>query len=73
LESVYGGSFRDTGFWDMVDHVPDSGDGARGIVAGQSRKLGEPGHVFNILNRQGRVLFVDIQTGFFDPVAFGAF
>jgi hypothetical protein len=71
LESVYGESFKDTGFWDMVDHIRNSGDGARGIVAGLPEQ--GAGHVFNIVNRQGRVLFLDVQTGFVDPTAFKTF
>ncbi|MBL1086719.1 hypothetical protein JK359_32970 [Streptomyces actinomycinicus] len=49
LENVYGGSFQDTSFWGMVDHVRNAGHGARGIVAGESPVPGLPGHVFKIL------------------------
>lgn len=73
LESVFGSSFQDKGFWEMVDDVRNAGDGARGIVAGDSPVLGQPGHVFNIVNHQGRVLFVDVQTGFVDPTYFKSF
>ncbi|MFI6465646.1 putative T7SS-secreted protein [Streptomyces sp. NPDC050538] len=73
LQSVYGRSFEDTKFWDMVDHIRNSGDGARGIVAGDSPVPGQGGHVFNVVNSQGRVLFVDGQTGFVDPTYFKSF
>ncbi|WP_405618546.1 RHS repeat-associated core domain-containing protein [Streptomyces sp. NBC_00076] len=73
LESVFGARFRDTSFWDMVDHVRNSGHGARGIVAGESPIPNQPGHVFNVVNHQGRVLFVDVQTGFVDPMMYKGF
>jgi len=73
LQGVYGRSFEDTKFWDMVDHMRNSGDGARGIVAGDSPVPGQGGHVFNVVNSQGRVLFVDGQTGFVNPAYFKSF
>ncbi|MEU7413449.1 putative T7SS-secreted protein [Streptomyces sp. NPDC042638] len=72
LQGVYGRDFKDTGFWDMVDHVRDSGHGARGIVAALPEE-GPAGHVFNIVNHQGRVLFCDVQTGFVDPMLYKTF
>ncbi|MFI0808116.1 putative T7SS-secreted protein [Streptomyces echinatus] len=72
LEKAYGSSFKDTDFWGMVDHVRNSGHGARGIVAA-SPGGGTPGHVFNIVNHQNRVLFIDAQTGFVDPMLFQSF
>jgi RHS repeat-associated protein len=72
LENVYGASFNKTDFWNMVDHIRNSGDGARGIVAAKPGE-GMPGHVFNIMNQQGRVLFIDMQTGFVDPVLYKTF
>ncbi|WNM29976.1 RHS repeat-associated core domain-containing protein [Streptomyces sp. Li-HN-5-11] len=71
LQSVYGKTFDDTNFWDMVDHIRNAGDGARGLVAALPEE--GAGHVFNIVNRQGRVLFLDVQTGFVDPMAFKSF
>jgi RHS repeat-associated protein len=58
LESVYGRKFTETGFWDMVDHIRNSGDEARGLVAARP-EAGATGHVFNMVNHQGRVLFAD--------------
>ncbi|MFI5972698.1 putative T7SS-secreted protein [Streptomyces sp. NPDC051452] len=72
LEGVYGRDFKDTGFWDMVDHVRDAGHGARGVVAALPEE-GPAGHVFNIVNHQGRVLFCDVQTGFVDPMLYKTF
>ncbi|MFF7091737.1 putative T7SS-secreted protein [Streptomyces rubradiris] len=72
LESVYGRKFTETGFWDMVDHIRDSGHGARGLVAARP-EAGAAGHVFNIVNHQGRVLFSDVQTGFVDPMLYKTF
>ncbi|GAA2314146.1 hypothetical protein GCM10010234_68990 [Streptomyces hawaiiensis] len=46
--------------------------GARGIVAAKPGE-GMPGHVFNIMNQQGRVLFIDMQTGFVDPALYKTF
>ncbi|MFF7976717.1 putative T7SS-secreted protein [Streptomyces sp. NPDC007905] len=72
LESVYGRDFKDTGFWDMVDHIRNSGHGARGLVAALPEE-GPAGHVFSIVNHQGRVLFCDVQTGFVDPMVYKTF
>ncbi|BCM69572.1 MULTISPECIES: putative T7SS-secreted protein [Streptomyces] len=72
LENVYGASFKETDFWGMVDHVRNAGHGARGIVAANPGG-GMPGHVFNIMNDQNRVLFIDAQTGFVDPTYFQTF
>ncbi|MFG3010714.1 putative T7SS-secreted protein [Streptomyces cinerochromogenes] len=72
LESVYGRNFKETGFWDMVDHIRNSGHGARGLVAARP-EAGAAGHVFNIVNHQGRVLFSDVQTGFVDPMLYKTF
>ncbi|MEU0586703.1 putative T7SS-secreted protein [Streptomyces sp. NPDC006132] len=72
LENVYGASFNQTDFWNMIDHIRNAGDGARGIVAAKPGE-GMPGHVFNIVNQQGRVLFIDMQTGFVDPALYKTF
>jgi RHS repeat-associated protein len=72
LESVYGRGFEDTGFWDMVDHIRNSGHGARGLVAAMPED-GPIGHVFNVVNHQGRVLFCDVQTGFVNPMLYKTF
>ncbi|WP_051858564.1 DUF6531 domain-containing protein [Streptomyces cellulosae] len=71
LQNAYGRTFNDTNFWGMVDHIRNSGDGARGLVAALPEN--GAGHVFNIVNQQGRVLFLDVQTGFVDPMAYKSF
>lgn len=61
IESHFPGRrFRNTSFSSLVKNVEDAGDGARGIVFG-SDKYG--GHVFNVINRDGDVVFIDGQTG----------
>ncbi|MDN3265729.1 toxin glutamine deamidase domain-containing protein [Streptomyces sp. CSDS2] len=45
---------------------------ARGLVATRP-EAGAAGHVFNIVNHQGRVLFSDVQTGFVDPMLYKTF
>ncbi|OIJ63276.1 putative T7SS-secreted protein [Streptomyces mangrovisoli] len=71
LQSAYGTAFNDTSFWDMVDNIRNGGDGARGLVAGLPED--GAGHVFNVVNHQGQVMFLDVQTGFVDPMAFKTF
>jgi hypothetical protein len=56
---------------DITDQMTQAGDGARGVVWGQrfrqagGRTIEVPGHVFNVVNRGGRVYYVDGQTGTF--------
>jgi hypothetical protein len=56
----------------MVDHIRNPDHGARGLVAARP-EAGTAGHVFNIVNHQGRVLFSDVQTGFVDPMLYKTF
>lgn len=72
LEQKYGGTFESRDFWNMVDHIRESGDGARGIVAARPW-TNDPGHVFHIVNQQGRVAFHDVQTGFVNPMSYKSF
>lgn len=37
--------------------------GARGIIFGQSKGAGQPGHVWNIVNQNGVVRVLDGQSG----------
>lgn len=59
------------GYDDITDQVTKAGDGARGVVWGRrfrqigSRSIEVEGHVFNVVNRGGRVFYVDGQTGAF--------
>jgi hypothetical protein len=54
------------GYDDVVQQLQNAGDGARGIIHGMRTGPGGmsvPGHVFNVVNRNGRVFFLDGQTG----------
>ncbi len=60
-------TFKSAGSYDdIITELHNAGDGARGIIHGM-RKLptGQTvaGHVFNVVNRNGRVYFLDGQTG----------
>ncbi|MDM3888418.1 toxin glutamine deamidase domain-containing protein, partial [Pseudomonas sp. BCRC 81390] len=46
----------------IAQQMANSGNGARGIVFG-SYGPGQPGHVFNVVNQDGVVRFLDGQTG----------
>ncbi|WP_080748346.1 toxin glutamine deamidase domain-containing protein [Pseudomonas chlororaphis] len=46
----------------IAQQMASSGNGARGIVFG-SYGPGQPGHVFNVVNQNGVVRFLDGQTG----------
>uniref|UniRef100_UPI001F0CC2D0 toxin glutamine deamidase domain-containing protein n=1 Tax=Serratia microhaemolytica TaxID=2675110 RepID=UPI001F0CC2D0 len=46
----------------IVQQMIDAGSGARGIVFG-SYGPGLPGHVFNVVNQNGTIRFLDGQTG----------
>ncbi|WP_238923236.1 hemagglutinin repeat-containing protein [Achromobacter ruhlandii] len=55
---------------DIALQMEKSGNGARGIVFG-SYGPGQPGHVFNVVNQNGVVRFLDGQTG--KPASLGDF
>jgi filamentous hemagglutinin len=46
----------------IAQQMASAGSGARGIVFG-SYGPGQPGHVFNVVNQNGFVRFLDGQTG----------
>ncbi|RZU72194.1 papain fold toxin 1 (glutamine deamidase) of polymorphic toxin system [Micromonospora kangleipakensis] len=55
-----------SGYDDIASELENAGDGARGIVHGMRVDAnGNPvaGHVFNVVNRNGTVHFIDGQTG----------
>ena len=59
-------SSRRGSYDDIITELHNAGDGARGIIHGM--RTGRPGqsvagHVFNVVNRNGRVYFLDGQTG----------
>ncbi|WP_164903414.1 toxin glutamine deamidase domain-containing protein [Nonomuraea polychroma] len=68
-DSVGGGrSFRPVKDYDeIVAELLRAGDGARGIIHGMrvdpQTGLPRAGHVFNVVNRGGKIYFVDGQTG----------
>ena len=63
LERAFGSSFgARTNFEGITQTMADAGSGARGIVFG-SRGEGEVGHVFNVVNQNGTIRFLDGQTG----------
>lgn len=63
LEKTFGGRFGAPGpIGSVSEAMSAAGSGARGIVFG-SRGGGEPGHVFNAVNQNGVIRFLDGQTG----------
>lgn len=71
LEQQYGGRFgAPTTSSSIEQQLLSAGDGARGIVFG-SRGPNEAGHVFNVVNQNGVVRFLDGQSG--QPATFGGY
>ncbi|VXC34576.1 Filamentous hemagglutinin, intein-containing [Pseudomonas sp. 8Z] len=63
LEKQFGSKFGPiTAPENIAQQMASSGNGARGIVFG-SYGPGQPGHVFNVVNQNGVVRFLDGQTG----------
>jgi RHS repeat-associated protein len=63
LEKMFGGQFARVGGSRAIEsQLLGAGSGARGIVFG-SRGAGEVGHVFNAVNQNGVVRFLDGQAG----------
>lgn len=63
LESQYGTKFKYISSSESITQQMNSaGSGSRGIVFG-SYGPGQPGHVFNVVNQNGTVRFLDGQTG----------
>ncbi|MFP0197882.1 toxin glutamine deamidase domain-containing protein [Pseudomonas sp. PHC1] len=63
LETQYGARFLGVPSSESITQkMLDAGAGARGIVYG-SYGPGQPGHVFNVMNQNGEVKFLDGQTG----------
>jgi RHS repeat-associated protein len=60
IEDFYGRRFRNRSFSNIVNDMQKAGPGARGIVWGRDP---QGGHVFNVTNLDGRVTFLDGQTG----------
>ena len=63
LQQFYGNKFRYMQSSDaIIREIREAGTGARGIVFG-SYGPSQPGHVFNVVNQNGTVRFLDGQTG----------
>ena len=64
LEDEFGGEFHAvSGPMEIGGILSQSGNGSRGIVFGQSLTPGFPGQVFNVINQDGSIQFLDAQTG----------
>jgi len=62
LEKFFGGRFgRATSRSRIENSLLQAGNGARGIVFGT--RGNQPGHVFNVVNQNGVIRFLDGQTG----------
>ena len=60
---VLGGSFGNpTSIGNIMFDMTCAGDGARGIVAAD-RSANQIGHMFNVINKGGRIYFIDGQSG----------
>lgn len=63
LEDIYGAQFRPvSGEMQIGSILSQSGPGSRGIVFGSS-PTGNVGHVFNAINKNGAIQFLDGQIG----------
>ena len=63
LEKQYGTKFQNvSGPNNIIEQMSNAGTGARGIVFG-SYGPGQPGHVFNVVNQNGKIRFLDGQIG----------
>lgn len=63
LEKQFGGKFGSVSAPETISQqMAGAGDGARGIFFG-SYGPGQPGHVFNVVNQNGVVRYIDGQTG----------
>ncbi|TGL66540.1 polymorphic toxin-type HINT domain-containing protein, partial [Leptospira kmetyi] len=71
LEDHYGKKFQNVNnLNDISDILSKAGSGSRGIIAGY-RANGVEGHVFNAVNVNGKILFIDGQTGRIADVSSG--
>ncbi|WP_407725887.1 toxin glutamine deamidase domain-containing protein [Pectobacterium aroidearum] len=63
LEKHYNSSFRFISGSDAIaQRMLSAGNGARGIIYGSCR-ANQPDHVFNVINQNGIVRFLDGQAG----------
>ncbi|MCY1047622.1 toxin glutamine deamidase domain-containing protein [Corallococcus sp. bb12-1] len=62
LEGQFGGSFESIAGRQAIEKTVTAwGPGSRGIVAGRLAANEQTGHVFNVINKDGRVYFIDAQ------------
>lgn len=64
LEKHFGKRFTNRSFSNIVKDIKEAGDGSRGIVYAADK---DGGHVFNVINRDGDVVFLDGQNGHANP------
>lgn len=63
LEDAFGGTFQPvSGQMQIGSILSQAGNGSRGIVFGESLS-GDVGHVFNVINKNGSIQFIDGQAG----------
>ncbi|EOI5722281.1 toxin glutamine deamidase domain-containing protein, partial [Cronobacter dublinensis] len=63
LEKQYGNKFKSvSGSEVIIQQMTEAGSGSRGIVYG-SYGPSQPGHVFNVVNQNGTIRFLDGQNG----------
>jgi len=63
LENTFGGTFQPvSGQMQIGSVLSQAGNGSRGIVFGESLS-GDVGHVFNVMNNNGSIQFLDGQIG----------
>lgn len=54
---------------DIVDQMLEAGHGARGIISGHNIRFpAESGHAWNVINHNGKVIFLDGQFGAINPI-----
>jgi filamentous hemagglutinin len=64
LEDWFGGHFQPMSNPSQICRILlQHGNGARGLVAGDSLILGRKGHVFNVVNIDGNLRFLDGEAG----------
>jgi len=63
VSDALGGTWKSVPGLDQIEEeLTQAGDGARGVVYG-GRPAGQVGHVWNVINRDGTIQYVDGQSG----------
>ena len=63
LESRFSAKFRPTTLSDLESRLLREGNGATGVVYGAPPAGSRVGHVFNVVNQNGVIRYLDGQTG----------